>query len=219
MDLKKTGNFISSVRKALGMTQKELAGRLQVSDRAVSKWERGVGFPDVSILTRLADELGVTVTELLQGEPADSVSNGAGDTEPADSRAKDTELTVREAVNIIYEQTRARAKKNRLRILAAVLAVAVVCGSFGLGLKKLEEDRILFPPKITCEIMQGRGNVDFAGELLVDKANRGVYNYNCRYEIDRYGNVQLAERGVWESFADTVSGGIYKSLKNFVLGN
>ena len=60
MDLKKTGNFISSVRKALGMTQKELAGRLQVSDRAVSKWERGAGFPDVSILTQLADELGVS---------------------------------------------------------------------------------------------------------------------------------------------------------------
>ena len=218
MDLKKTGNFISSVRKARGMTQKELAGRLQVSDRAVSKWERGAGFPDVSILTQLADELGVTVTELLQGEPASSVSNGADDMEAADSRAKDAELTVREAVNAIYEQTRARAKKNRLRILAAVLAVAVVCGSFGLGLKKLGEDRILFPPKITCEILQGRDEVDFAGELLVDKVSQGVYNYNCRYEIDRYGNVQMAERGVWESFADTVSGGIYKSLKKLCPG-
>jgi len=214
MDLKNTGMLISSARKAKGLTQKELAGRLQVSDRAVSKWERGAGFPDVSILTLLADELGVTVTELLQGEPASSVSNGADDMEAADGRAKDAELTVREAVNAIYEQTRARAKKNRLRILAAVLAVTVVCGSFGLGLRKLGEDRILFPPKITCEILQGRDEVDFAGELLVDKANRGVYNYNCRYEIDRYGNVQLAERGVWRSYDDTVPSDIYDTLQN-----
>ncbi len=205
MDLKKTGNFISSVRKEKGMTQRELAERLQVSDRAVSKWERGAGFPDVSILTKLADELGVSVTELLQGE-----SNRQQDAE--------AELTLRNAVNTVYQQTAAKAKKNRMQILAAVLIVAVLCGSLGLGLKKLGEDRILFPPKITCEILQGRRDVDFAGQLLVDKANQGVYNYNCRYEMDRYGNVQLAERGVWESFADTVSGDVYKSLKKLCPG-
>ena len=76
MDLKKTGNFISSVRKARGMTQKELAGRLQVSDRAVSKWERGAGFPDVSILTQLADELGVDAVVVTFSSHPDALVQG-----------------------------------------------------------------------------------------------------------------------------------------------
>ena len=215
MDLKKTGNFICSARRAKNMTQKDLADRLHVSDRAVSKWERGAGFPDVSILTELADALDVTVTELLQGERAADLSNSGNQD---DAELSSAELTVREAVNTLYEQTRIKAKKNRVQILSAVLVIVLVVGGTGLGLKKLGEDRILRPPEITCEILQGRGEVDFAGELLVDKANRGVYNFNCRYEVDKYGEVRLAERNVWESFADTVPSDVYKSLQNLSSG-
>ena len=50
MDREKTGALIAAARKERGLTQKELAERLHISDRAVSKWERGVGFPDVSLL-------------------------------------------------------------------------------------------------------------------------------------------------------------------------
>lgn len=50
MDAKKTGALIASQRKALGLTQKELAGRLLVSDKAVSKWETGAGYPEVTLL-------------------------------------------------------------------------------------------------------------------------------------------------------------------------
>ena len=64
----KFGAFISEKRKALGMTQKELAEKLFLSDKAVSKWERGLSLPDVSVLMPLAQALGVTVTELLEGE-------------------------------------------------------------------------------------------------------------------------------------------------------
>lgn len=215
MDLKKTGNFISCARKAKNLTQKELADRLHVSDRAVSKWERGVGFPDVSILTELADALDVTVTELLQGERAsDRLSLGNRD----DAELSSAELTVREAVNTLYEQTRMKAKKNRMQILSAVLVIALLVGGAGLGLKKLGEHQILRPPEITCEILQGRGDVDFAGELLVDKANNGVYDYTCRYEIDRYGQVRLAERKMWRSYDDTVPPDVYNNLQNLHTG-
>lgn len=61
------GAFVASKRKLLGLTQAELAQRLNVSNKAVSKWETGVSLPDVGILMPLAEELGVTVTELLQG--------------------------------------------------------------------------------------------------------------------------------------------------------
>ena len=68
MELQKTGKFISELRKAHGWTQKELAERVGVTDKAVSRWETGRGFPEVSSLTVLADLLGVSVTELVRGE-------------------------------------------------------------------------------------------------------------------------------------------------------
>ena len=60
--------LIAEARKQKNMTQKDLAAALHVSDRAVSKWERGAGFPDVSLLEPLADALGLQVLELLRGE-------------------------------------------------------------------------------------------------------------------------------------------------------
>ena len=56
--------LIAEARKQKNMTQKDLAAALHVSDRAVSKWERGAGFPDVSLLEPLADALGLQVLEL-----------------------------------------------------------------------------------------------------------------------------------------------------------
>ena len=68
MDYKKTGNLIQKIRKERNMTQMELAERLGITDRAISKWETGRGFPDVSLLEPLAEILGISVTELLDGE-------------------------------------------------------------------------------------------------------------------------------------------------------
>ncbi len=68
MDSLKTGGLIAEARKEKNMTQRQLAEALHVSDRAVSKWERGAGFPDISLLEPLADTLGLSVTELLRGE-------------------------------------------------------------------------------------------------------------------------------------------------------
>lgn len=61
------GAFVSRQRKEKGLTQRELAQRLFVSDKAVSKWERGLSIPDTALLVPLAQALGVTVTELLEG--------------------------------------------------------------------------------------------------------------------------------------------------------
>lgn len=68
MDLNKTGLFISTLRKQKNMTQKDLADKLGVTDKAVSRWETGKGFPDVSFLMTLAETLGVSVTEIIKGE-------------------------------------------------------------------------------------------------------------------------------------------------------
>ncbi|MCI9587572.1 MAG: helix-turn-helix transcriptional regulator [Oscillospiraceae bacterium] len=69
MELQKTGQFICILRKQRGLTQRELAEAIGVTDKAVSRWERGRGLPDVSLLSPLAGALGTSVTELLAGEP------------------------------------------------------------------------------------------------------------------------------------------------------
>ncbi len=71
MNNEKMGQFILELRKSHQMTQKELAVKLNVSDKAVSKWERGLSCPDISLLSPLSDILGVTTTELLNGERSD----------------------------------------------------------------------------------------------------------------------------------------------------
>lgn len=65
MDIEIIGNRIAELRKARGLTQTELARRLKVSYQAVSKWENGKNLPDFGIIDSLAEELGVTMTELL----------------------------------------------------------------------------------------------------------------------------------------------------------
>lgn len=64
----KIGKFISECRKEKNMTQAQLAEKLNITDRAVSKWETGRGMPDSSIMLELCSELGITVNELLSGE-------------------------------------------------------------------------------------------------------------------------------------------------------
>ena len=66
MDKKKIGNFIAQQRKKVGYSQKELAEKLNVTDKAVSKWERDLSCPDINSLPTLAEILGVSVEELMQ---------------------------------------------------------------------------------------------------------------------------------------------------------
>lgn len=68
MDQIKIGQFISQLRKAKGMTQRQLADELLVSDRTISKWETGKGMPDVSLMMPLCEILDISVNELLSGE-------------------------------------------------------------------------------------------------------------------------------------------------------
>ena len=86
MDARNTGALIAQRRKALGMTQKQLAERLLISDKAVSKWENGASYPEVTLLPPLAQILGITVDELLAGAVReDGQSQEAEQTDAADT--------------------------------------------------------------------------------------------------------------------------------------
>ena len=75
MDAKKTGALIREIRTEQGMTQKDLAAKLHVSEAAVSKWETGKGFPDIVILETLADVLGISMTSILKGDRESAEEN------------------------------------------------------------------------------------------------------------------------------------------------
>ncbi|HEY5524006.1 MAG TPA: helix-turn-helix transcriptional regulator [Clostridium sp.] len=68
MENNKMGNFICELRKLNNMTQKDLGNKLGVTDKAVSKWERGLGYPDISLLAAISNILVVTTNELLNGK-------------------------------------------------------------------------------------------------------------------------------------------------------
>lgn len=68
MNSKTTGKFIAELRKEKGLTQKELADRLSVSDKAVSRWETGKNFPDIELFEPIARELEISISELICGE-------------------------------------------------------------------------------------------------------------------------------------------------------
>ena len=67
MDPKLIGKFICDNRKKQGLSQKELADKLNITDKAISKWERGLSFPDISMLIPLSEILNITLYDLLTG--------------------------------------------------------------------------------------------------------------------------------------------------------
>ena len=75
MDQIKIGRFIAECRKKAGLTQMQLAEKLGITDKAISKWERGMAMPDTSIMLKLCDILCISVNELLNGEKIDMEHN------------------------------------------------------------------------------------------------------------------------------------------------
>ena len=115
MDRNKTGALIAQTRKEQNMTQKELADKLHVSDRAVSKWERGAGFPDVSMLEPLAETLGLQVLDLLRGERTEET---------------DVALALKEALDMVRQERR-RTRRELLRTVPALLMLLLALSAFG----------------------------------------------------------------------------------------
>ena len=114
MDQIKIGKFIAEERKAKKYTQRELADKLSISDKTISKWERGNGFPEVSLLLPLCNELEITVNELLSGEKLQEM----------DYKKKAEE----NMVNLVKE---AQESKKKI-IMSAMVGVLVIVASVPL---------------------------------------------------------------------------------------
>ncbi len=112
MDVKKFGLFIAATRKENQLTQAELAKKLQVTDKAVSKWERGLGFPDINTIEPLADALGVSVLEIMKSE-----------------RIPEPEVSSKVASEVLmdaFELAKYQKKLERKHIIAVMVLVAII---------------------------------------------------------------------------------------------
>ena len=132
MDASETGRRIQQLRKSHGWTQRELAEKLNVTDRAVSKWERGLNFPDMAILEPLAKALDSTVVEVLgienipENERVDAV----------------TEVAVKETERI-KKETRERA------LIGMFMSVMIFVSLFILG-RLLIDSEVYGRPLYLC---------------------------------------------------------------------
>ena len=127
------GHFLAQLRREKGMTQKELAATLYVSDKAVSKWERGLSVSDISLLVPLAEQLNVTVAELLQGRRVE---------EEQRFTREETEDLIRKALTFSAEppeRRQARTKKYLpVYVICCVLGVAEALAVWAAGLADTE---------------------------------------------------------------------------------
>ena len=124
MDQAKTGRFIAARRKELGLTQRQLAERLSISDKTVSKWECGGGLPEVGLMLPLCEALGVSVNELLAGR-----------------RVEEEEYKEQAEANMmdLVRQNQENKKRMVLSVICgsvtvvAVCALALVTATAGIG--------------------------------------------------------------------------------------
>ncbi|MBR5799644.1 MAG: helix-turn-helix transcriptional regulator [Lachnospiraceae bacterium] len=109
MDQIKIGKFIAEERKIRKLTQRELADKLSISDKTISKWERGIGFPEVSLLLPLCAELDITVNELLSGE-----------------RLSETDYKKKAEENMVNLVKEAQESKKKIILSATVAGLTVI---------------------------------------------------------------------------------------------
>ena len=122
MDLIKIGMYIAEKRKGLGLTQRQLAEKLCMSDKSVSKWERGVCLPDVSVYSDLCLILGISINEFLAGEDI-----------PKENVIQKSEE------NILGVATDSKHKQNRLKTVILMMAVITVFVLLGIGVWAYQE--------------------------------------------------------------------------------
>ena len=183
MDNVKTGALIKQLRRDKGMTQKDLAGQLHITDRAVSKWERGISAPDISLLEPLSEILGVSVVELIRGELAESA-------------APEAESAARETLDYSRSELRRRTRTLRLRhlliALGAVLLAALVCFAALSYSGRLYIIDDVDSPDGTANVTvyskgfsgwgHGFSTRDAVSLVLRDSSSRGRITYgDCRY--------------------------------------
>lgn len=121
MDAKKTGELIAALRRECDLNQQELADRLGVTNKAISRWETGRGYPDIETLPKLSDVLGISIPELLNGE---RLTHSASEPTNRTGRSSAVQENSIETV-CLYAGEQTRKQKKKIVLLSILLAVVV----------------------------------------------------------------------------------------------
>lgn len=175
MDAVKTGALIAQARKEKELTQGELAQALHVSTQAVSKWERGLNFPDITLLEPLAEQLELTVSELMSGE----------------RNAPAREETVRDSLRMGLAQL-GRAKKWRVAFVCLALLLALLGG--WRGYIWVRDNTEWLPQKETVVSPVAIRDVDRLLVRLSDMRNASIFDVALS---DEMSGIRL-ELELWE---------------------
>ena len=157
MDLIKIGKYIAGKRKALHLTQKQLAEKLGMSDKSVSKWERGVCLPDVSVYMELCGILGIGINEFLAGEDIGQ-----------------EDLVRKSEDNLIQVTTDSKHRQNRLRRIIAVLLAAAILAFSAMGFVLYRTNR---PRNVIAPLAPESAEMKTA-ELLSGADGAFLYRYH-----------------------------------------
>ena len=162
MDLVKIGKYIAGKRKALGMTQKQLAEKLNMSDKSVSKWERGICLPDVSVYMELCEILGISINEFLAGEDIDA--------ENVEKKSED---------NIIQVTKDSKKKQKNLKSILAVVTTFAVIMVLVLGAVFVHK---VMQPKNYITAVDRTSAVMKTAELLSGADGAYLFNFYAKEE-------------------------------------
>lgn len=196
MDREMLGRFIAQRRKELNLTQRELAEALHVTDKAVSKWERGAGCPDISLLEPLAEALGLSVDQLLTYQ-----------TTPAETERVEEPAPTSEAVQAVLDLTlaerRARRRRRWFIAMAATLSLIVLAGMYVL-LSSLQVQGKLFRNESSTSPDGSITVVTYTGSF----GNSSVKVTNPADIQRRWGDGGV-DAGMSESYPRTAVTGLY----------
>ncbi len=191
MEAKTIGSFISALRRASGMTQREFAERLNVSDKTVSRWERDEGAPDLTLIPVIAEIFGVTCDELLRGERRSPEERRptAGTPEPAEAASEEAESPVTPTFTAKAEKQRSyiiRTTLARHRNLSLTATAVAGFGFLGAMIFNIAFTRaylgfflsaILYLAAVICEVMVLNGTLASVTEDLADEKELAVFRY------------------------------------------
>lgn len=177
MNYDKIGNFISIKRKEKGLTQKDLALKLGVTDKAVSKWERGLGCPDVSILEILSKELDVSILEILKGRIIE------------DEIIKVTDMNdyVQDTIDYSNYNNTNNVKKIFSKLIT--ILIIILCGFLViLNINHIiylnKKYQYYFDSNSIIELKKTIDNIE--NNINIIKSNQGIFNDDDYQEIINY---------------------------------
>lgn len=219
MNNAKMGELIRSARKAKGLTQKDVAERLGITDRAVSKWERSICAPDIALLEELAEILGVSIAELISGE-----RHGEPCQEEVHSEEVETAMEAAIKETITYSQKEISAKKrvaNRRGCLFGAFAVIfsiVVCfcvlwykGFFHVIGKYPSPDGHTITTVYDCRM--GYGDIPSAGGFTV--SDKGYFAGRTIYPEAEFKGLWWSPNGCYQVVSMYTEGKTWLSLTDY----